>query len=75
MTDRNPDVQPDADELELKATIKRMINRLDDAREGSAEHRMIERQLEGVRKSSELGSLIMEEYDLSGTIFLYCTDR
>jgi hypothetical protein len=67
MTDRNPDVQPDADELELEATIKRLIDRLDDAREGSAD--MIERQLEGVRKSSELGRLIMD--DMSGTIFLH----
>jgi hypothetical protein len=27
---------------------------------------MIRRQMEGIRRSSELGGLLMEEYDISG---------
>jgi hypothetical protein len=42
-------------ELELENTIRRLIALLDAAREGSAEHRMILRQLAGVRDSSQLG--------------------
>jgi hypothetical protein len=49
-------------ELELENTIRRLIALLDAAREGSAEYRMIVRQLIGVRDSSELPSLIIEEY-------------
>jgi len=49
-------------ELELENTIRRLIALMDAAREGSAEYRMIVRQLIGVRDSSELPSLIIEEY-------------
>jgi hypothetical protein len=49
-------------ELELENTIRRLIALMDAAREGSAEYRMIVRQLIGVRDSSELRGLIIEEY-------------
>ena len=49
-------------ELELENTIRRLIALMDAAREGSAEYRMIVRQLIGVRDSSELPGLIIEEY-------------
>jgi hypothetical protein len=57
-------------ERQVKVTIQTLVERLREAREGSAEHRMIERQLEGVRNESELARLIMEEYEISGTIYL-----
>jgi hypothetical protein len=50
-------------ELELENTIRRLIALLDAAREGSAEHRMILRQLACVRDSSQLAGQIMEEYE------------
>jgi hypothetical protein len=46
---------------ELEATIGQLFHRMNDARESSAEHKMIVRQLTGVRKSSEIASLIFEE--------------
>jgi hypothetical protein len=55
-------------ELELENTIWRLIALLDAAREGSAEHRMILRQLAGVRNSSQLAGLIMEEYEMVGAV-------
>ena len=52
----------EADKLE--ALIQELVDRLDDAREGSAEHRMLQRQLVGIRDGSEgeLGMLIMEDF-------------
>ena len=44
----------EADELE--AVIRKLVYRLDDAREDSAEHRIIARQLMSIREFSELGS-------------------
>jgi hypothetical protein len=48
-TDNELERVKDADEIELENTIRRLLERLGAAREGSAEYRMIERQLEGVR--------------------------
>ena len=39
---------------------------LDDVREGSTEHRMIVRQLIGLREGSEVGRLIFEEFNMIG---------
>jgi hypothetical protein len=62
----SPDVAKTAEELELEAIIRRLVDRLQEVREDSAEQRMIERQLEGIRRGSELGGLLMEEYDIGG---------
>jgi hypothetical protein len=60
-------------EEELEATIKTLVtlvDRLDDAREGSAEHKMIIRQLVGALEGSQLGRLILEEYAMSARLSL-----
>jgi hypothetical protein len=62
----SPDVPKTPEQLELEAILTRLIYRLEEVREGSAEHKMIERQLEGIRHGSELGGLLMEEYDIGG---------
>jgi len=49
---------------------QRLVYRLDDAREGSAEHKMIIRQLVGVRDSSELAGLIIEEFEMRAEVSL-----
>jgi hypothetical protein len=59
----------DDDERSLEATIRTLVYRLNDAREGSAEYRMIERQLIGLR-NSELGRLIIEDYEMSALVAL-----
>jgi len=53
-------------ERELQDIIRRLAYDLLDARDGSAEYRMIERQLDGIRHGSELGYLLMQEYDMGG---------
>jgi hypothetical protein len=60
-----PEPPPVERDEELEATIRTLIYRLKQAREGSAEHRMIERQLIGPRDFSELGGLIFEDYDMA----------
>ena len=62
----DPDLPKSAEELELEAIIKRLVYQLRDAREDSAERKMIDRQMEGIRRGSELGGLLMEEYDMGG---------
>jgi hypothetical protein len=57
-----------ADEIELEQTIDRLVDRYHAAREGSAEHKMIIRQLQGVRDGSQLGGLILEEYEMRGEV-------
>ena len=44
---------PPGGELELENTIRQLIDRMEAAREGSAEHRMIVHQLVGLRAGSE----------------------
>jgi hypothetical protein len=56
-------------EKELEKIITTLLVRRDRAREGSAEYRMIERQLEGIRHGSQVGALMMEEVDSSGDIY------
>ena len=58
--------EPTAEEQELEQTIKRLAERLDDTREGSAEHTFVLRQLKGVRGSSELALMVCEEYNYWG---------
>lgn len=53
-------------ERELERIIEQLTLRLKLAREGSAEWRMIIRQLEGVRNGSLLAEQILEEYDYWG---------
>jgi hypothetical protein len=65
-----PEPPPVERDEELEAIIARLVNRLDAAREGSAEYRLIERQLVGLRDGSELGGLIIEEYDMVGRLAL-----
>jgi hypothetical protein len=65
-THYDPDMPKSAEELELEDIIRRLIYRLYDADEDSAEQRMILRQLEGIRRGSELGGLLMQEVDMGG---------
>jgi hypothetical protein len=58
------------EEEELEATIRTLVYRLDDAREGSAEHRMIIRQLQGIRDFSQLGRLIIEDFEMSALVYV-----
>jgi hypothetical protein len=51
---------------ELEATIRQLIARKDGAREGSAVHRMVIRQLDGLRGKSLLAEQIMEAYGYWG---------
>jgi hypothetical protein len=66
----SPDDPKDADHIELEATIKRLVDRLDEVREGSAEHRMIIRQLVGLRDFSEVGGLIIQDYEMIARLAL-----
>jgi hypothetical protein len=47
-----------------------LVYRLDDARKGSAEHRMIKRQLIGLQRGSELRRLIIEDHVMSANVSL-----
>ena len=58
--------EPSPEDDELEATITRLFHRLENAREGSAEHKMITRQLIGLREGSEVGRLIFEEFSMRG---------
>ena len=53
-------------ENELERTIQQLTARLAAAREGSAEWRMVVRQLDGIRDRSQLAEQIMEEYGYWG---------
>ena len=50
---------------ELQDTIMQLHARYRAAPADSAEERMIRRQMEGIRRSSELGGLLMDEYDMA----------
>jgi hypothetical protein len=62
----SPDIPKTAEEIELEEIITQLDARLREVREDSAAHKMILRQLDGIRHGSELGGLLMEEYDMSG---------
>ena len=55
---------------ELEAFIHDLIERLGDMPEGSAEQRMIVRQLQGIKATSEFGSLVIEDYETSAKLFI-----
>jgi hypothetical protein len=62
-TDNELEPIKDDDELDLENTIRQLMERKDAARDGSAEHRMVIRQLDGLRGTSLLAEQIMEEYN------------
>jgi hypothetical protein len=53
-------------EQELERLAYQLTARLAAAREGSAERRMVVRQLEGLRNRGKLAEMILEEYDYWG---------
>lgn len=57
---------PTPEDDELEDTIGDLFYRLKRAREGSAEYKMIVRQLKGLQKGSEIGGLIFEEFGMNG---------
>jgi hypothetical protein len=62
----SPDVPKTDEERELEAILTRLAYRREEVREDGPEYRLIVRQMEGIRRGSELGGLLMEEYDISG---------
>ncbi|MCP3459777.1 hypothetical protein [Bradyrhizobium sp. CCGUVB23] len=68
MTVYDPIVPRTAEEIELEDTISDLVYRLSHAQEGSAEYKFIERQLTGIFHGSQLGGLIIEEFEMSGEI-------
>jgi hypothetical protein len=59
----------DQEAEELESIIDDLAYRSRHLREGSAEHRMIVRQLAGIPRGSQLGALIIEEYDMACKIY------
>jgi hypothetical protein len=49
-------------ERELGTLISELVHRYIQARDGSAEQRMVLRQLGGLRRTSEVAGLIIEEH-------------
>jgi hypothetical protein len=62
--DRKPRGSRWATKPNWKDIIRRLFYRMDDAREGSVERRMIVRQLIGLREGSEVGRLIFEGFNM-----------
>jgi len=52
----SPDEPRTAEEMELGDILRRLAYRLEEVREDSAEYKMILRQLEGIRRRSELAA-------------------
>ena len=59
---------PTPEDDALEATIGRLFDRLEEVREGSAEYKMLVRQLHGLREGSEIAGLIFEEFGINGYI-------
>ena len=59
-------IRTDAGSDALEGTVRQLFYSLEDAREGSAEYKMIVRQLTGLREGSEIGCLIFEEFSMRG---------
>ena len=57
---------PTPEDDALEDTIRQLFYSLEDAREGSAEYKMIVRQLTGLREGSQIGRLIFEEFSMRG---------
>jgi hypothetical protein len=62
----DPEAPKSDHEIELEEVVRQLAYWLRQAREDSAEYKMIVRQMEGIRHGSELGGLLMEEYDCGG---------
>ena len=62
MTEYVPTPEDDA----MEDAIRQLFYSLEDAREGSAEYKMIVRQLTGLREGSQIGRLIFEEFSMRG---------
>jgi CO dehydrogenase/acetyl-CoA synthase gamma subunit (corrinoid Fe-S protein) len=58
----------DMTEDQIKTAIRQLIARRKAVRKGSAEDRMIDRQLIGIRDSSELADLIMQDFQMSALV-------
>ena len=56
------------EEQQLEEIIADLAYRLRQARPGSAEYRMVERQVAGIKHGSELGCLIVEEYEMAAKL-------
>ena len=65
-TQYDPDAPRSAEELALEEIVSDLAYRRKLADEDSAEYKMIMRQMEGIRRGSELGLMILEEYDYWG---------
>jgi len=57
-----------AEDLALIAITRRLADDFRLAAEDSAEQAMIRRQLEGIRNGSELGSILVDEVDCTGSV-------
>src|SRR4051794_36485884 len=55
MAEYDPDLPKTDEELALEKIIRDLVERLQDVREDSAEQKMIERQLQGIRRGSPAG--------------------
>jgi len=67
-TTYSPDIPKTSEELELIEITRRLADGLRVAAEDSAEQKMIRRQLEGIRRGSEFGGILMDEVDCTGTV-------
>jgi len=55
-------------EQQLEEIVADLAHRLRQARPGSPEYRMVERQVAGIKHGSELGCLIVEEYEMEARL-------
>ena len=61
-----PEAPKSDEEIALEEIVSDLAYRRKHTDEDSAEYKMIMRQMAGIRRGSELGSLILEEYDYWG---------
>jgi hypothetical protein len=67
----DPDLPKTAEEIELEDIIRQLAYRFRNARVDSAEEKMILRQMDGIRRGSQLGRLLMEELDMDSNAVNY----
>ena len=68
----DPDLPKTAEEIELEdIIISQLAYRFRNARVDSAEEKMILRQMDGIRRGSQLGRLLMEELDMDSNAVNY----
>ena len=65
MTNYDPDRPKSAEEIELEDTIRRLAYRLRDAREDSAEYKMIERQNAIGRQLGDAVHVLPPDFDVT----------